>query len=393
MSAATHNGEVDARCRSRVVSLWPAPMDRAYFLGTWAMMIAGIVFVFSASFPVAGRPDPLGMPGNAYRYLWQHTQYVALGFALLLAFSVIPPRALRRAAMPAFVVALALLFLTLVEPWGMELNGARRWLDPPLLPAFQPAELMKVAFIMLVAALLARRDEMREGGGIAYVTVLLAVVPLAAILLKQPDLGMAMMFMAITLAMLFFAGASVAKLSCLGLLVAAGGGAMAWVEPYRWRRVIAFIDPENATSDDRYHIVNMLIAQARGGVTGLGLGMSPDKWRSLPAAHTDSIFSVIGCELGLVGALVMLAAIGLLTMRALHIARHARSPFGFYLASGIGAMLCLQSLAHIAVNTSCMPCTGLTLPFISGGGTSLISASIAAGMVLAVSRYENGCEP
>ena len=136
----------------------------------------------------------------------------------------------------------------------------------------------------------------------------------------------------------------------------------------------------------------MLIAQARGGVTGTGLGMSPDKWYSLPAAHTDSIFSVIACEFGLIGAIVVLVAFAVLTARGLKLAFGSDSSFGFYAAAGASALICLQALAHIAVNTSCMPVTGLTLPFISGGGTSLVSAAAAAGIVLAVSRHQRSCE-
>lgn len=393
MTVTTHDVEARAARRTSEVAPRPGPMDRVYFLGTWAMMVTGIVFVFSASFPVAGKPNELMMPGNPYYFLLQHTKYVLISLGAMLLVSLIRPSLLRRAAYPLAGVALVLLVLTLVEPWSIELNGARRWINVPGLPAFQPAELAKLAFIILVASVLARKDEVGETDGIAQITVLLVMCILGAILLKQPDLGMTMIFVAITLSMLFFAGMKPLPLVGLTTGLLAAGIAFAHAEPYRWKRIIAFINPEAATSDDRYHIVNMLIAQARGGVTGTGLGMSPDKWRWLPAAHTDSIFSVVGGELGLLGAVVILAGVLLLARRALAIGRSARSPFAYYLASGVAAMLALQSLAHIAVNTACMPCTGLTLPFISGGGTSLISASIAAGLVLAVSRFENGTDP
>ncbi len=393
MSATTHDADLSARTRSTDAGPRPGPMDRAYFLGTWAMMVTGIVFVFSASFPVAGRPDATGMAGNPYHYLWQHAKYVALALGLMVGVSLVPPRWIRRLSVTAFILATVLVTLALFPPWGVSHGGASRWLDLPGLPEFQPSELMKVALIALIASVLARKDERADTPPVAYGTALVIAGIVAALMLKQRDQGMATMFMAIALSMLFFAGMSLFKLIPLGFGLVAGGLALAHSEPYRWRRITAFIDPEHAASDDRYHIVNMLIAQARGGITGLGLGMSPDKWRSLPAAHTDSIFSVIGGELGLVGGLVILVGVVLLTVRALRIARQAGSPYAYYLASGVAAMLCLQSLAHIAVNTSCLPCTGLTLPFISGGGTSLVSAAIAAGLVLAVSRYHGGGEP
>lgn len=393
MTVTTRDVEVRAARRASEAGARPGPMDRVYFLGTWAMMVTGIVFVFSASFPVAGKPNELMMPGNPYYFLLQHTKYVLISLAAMLLVSLIRPSLLRRAAYPLAGVALVLLVMTLVEPWSIELNGARRWIDLPGLPAFQPAELAKLAFIILVASVLARKDEIGETDGIAHATVLLVMCILAAILLKQPDLGMTMMFVAIALSMLFFSGMKLHTFAGLTTGLLGLGIVFARIEPYRWRRIIAFINPEAATSDDRYHIVNMLIAQARGGVTGTGLGMSPDKWRWLPAAHTDSIFSVVGGELGLLGAVALIAGVLLLARRALFIARNARSPFAYYLASGVAAMIAVQSLAHIAVNTACMPCTGLTLPFISGGGTSLISASVAAGLVLGVSRYEHGAEP
>lgn len=368
-------------------------MDRIYFLHVWALMVTGIVFVFSASFPTASRPDALMLPGDPHHYLIQHTQYVGLALVAMLLTSLVPPGLIRRAAPWAFGGGAVLMGLALFSPWGVTLGGARRWLDLPGLPVFQPSELMKVAFIMLLAHFLARKDEGEDEPMTAFGWVLVLSVGVGGLLLLQRDQGMATIYGAIAFSMLLFAGMSMWKLIPLALTALSGGLVFAYLEPYRWRRIMAFIDLENAPPDDRYHILNMLIAQARGGVTGMGLGMSPDKWRSLPAPHTDSIFSVIGAELGLIGALVVLIAVGLLAYRGLLIAGRSRGAFGFYVAAGVATMLCVQSIAHIAVNTSCMPVTGLTLPFISGGGTSLMSASVAAGLVLAVSRYQRRGDP
>ncbi len=367
-------------------------IDRVYFLHVWALMITGIVFVFSASFPMAGRPDALLLPGNPYHYLVQHSSFVAVALVVMLLASRVPVKWLRSAALPLFGGGLVLLALTLLSPWGVTLGGARRWFDPPGLPMFQPSELMKVAFILLLAHLIAKKDEGTNESWVALGWAMIVTVAMGGILLLQRDQGMATIYAAIAFAMLLFSGMSLWKLVPMALGGLGVGLLIAHHEPYRWRRIIAFLDPENAPPDDRYHILNMLIAQARGGVTGTGLGMSPDKWHSLPAPHTDSIFSVIGCEMGLIGALVVLAAMALLTWRGMKIARGSDGAFGFYVAAGVSAMLCLQSIAHIAVNTSCMPVTGLTLPFISGGGTSLISAAAAAGIVLAISRHQRSGE-
>lgn len=367
-------------------------MDRTYFLYVWALMVTGIVFVFSASFPFAGRPDALMLPGNPYHYLLQHVQYVAIALVAMLLVSLVPPGFVRRLAPWAFGGGLLLLGLALFSPWGVTRGGARRWLDLPGLPVFQPSELMKIAFIMLLAHFLARKDEGKNEASTSFGWVIVLAAGMGGLLLLQRDQGMATIYAAIAFAMLLFAGMNLWRLIPLALGAISTALVLAYQAPYRWRRIMAFIDLENAPPDDRYHILNMLIAQARGGITGMGLGMSPDKWHSLPAPHTDSIFSVIGAEMGLIGALVVLAAVGLLAWHGLRIARQSRSSFGFYMAAGVATMLCVQSLAHIAVNTACMPVTGLTLPFISGGGTSLLSASIGAGLVLGVSRYRRGGE-
>jgi len=397
VSAITREAGRRAHIGVRGTISLPGPMNRRYFLGIWALMVVGIVFVFSASYPIAGAPGVDGMPGNPYWYLWQHIRFVGIALVLMLAVSYVPPQVVRRFSYWLFGVAFALVLLTLLSPWGVERNHAHRWLDLPGLPEFQPSELLKVALIILFATLLARRDEEGENPIVAYAAINATTIVTSLVLLKQPDLGMAMMFVTITLAMLLFGGMPGRWLSLLSLTYLGGGILAAASASYRWRRVTAFIDvlsnPENANGNEHYHILNMIIAQARGGLTGMGLGMNPDKWRWLPAPHTDSIFSVIASEFGLIGALALLVGIFLLTLKALHIAGSSRSAFGFYLASGVAAMLALQSLAHIAVNTSMMPCTGLTLPFISSGGTSLMCASIAAGLVLSVSRYESEGEP
>ncbi len=370
----------------------PGPMDRVYFLHVWVLMAAGIVFVFSASFPMAGRPDAMMMPGNPFHYLVRHSIYVGFALLAMLVVSRIRPRSIRRAAVPAFVVSIILMVMAVYSPWGVTRGGAPRWLAIPGLPEFQPSELAKFAVIMLFAGVLARKDEGRDERVPAFLAIILMTGLIIGILLLQRDQGMATIFAVMAASFLLFAGM---KLLWLIPMVLSGLGTallIAYLTDYRWIRITAFLNPEEAPADAAYHILNMLAAQARGGILGVGLGRSPDKWGALPAPHTDSIFSVIGGELGIFGALIIIALVIAMAHRGMHIAQQARTPYGFYLAAGVTAMLILQSLAHIAVNASCMPCTGLTLPFVSAGGTSLLAVSIAAGFVLSVSRYEGGDE-
>jgi len=365
------------------------PMDAPYFLTVWACLVGGIVFVFSASYPLAGRPDASGLAGNPYTYLLQHSQHVVLGLAAMLLVSYLRPQTIRLWSAPAFVVMLGLVAMTFVSPWGVWVKGAARWLDLPGLPAFQPSELAKVAFVAFVASTLASKDERRESSQRAYLQVLAATGAVVVLLLMQPDQGMATIFILISLSMLFLAGASMAWLAPLAMGLAGGGLLLAYMVPYRWDRITAVLNPEGSIHGAGYHNMNMLISLSRGGFCGMGLGMSPDKWHWLPAPHTDSMFCVIGGELGFIGAAMVLLAIGLLTYRAARIAMASGNAFAWYLTLGVGAAIALQGLIHVAVTTSCIPCTGLTLPFISAGGTSILSVSIAAGMVLSVSRYCN----
>lgn len=379
-----------AKARERVRAAARGTMDRPYFLYVWFLMVTGVVFVFSASYPAAGRPDSMLLPGNPYKYLSQHSLFVAIALAVMLLTSIVPPTVMRRSAKWLFAGALLLMALALFSPWGVTRGGAARWLDLPLLPEFQPSEFAKIAFILLAASLLARKDEGTAEAGTSFGWVLLISGLVAGVLLLQRDQGMATIFVTLALGLLLLAGMNMRWLIPIGLALCAGGIALAIHEPYRLRRLLAYLDLERASPDDRYHILNMLIAQARGGITGMGLGMNTDKWSSLPAAHTDSIFSVIASEMGLVGGLVIIAVFALLAWQGVRIASRATTPFGFYVAMGVTVMLTVQALAHVAVNTACMPVTGLTLPFISGGGTSLISASIGAGLVLGVSRCRSG---
>jgi len=362
-------------------------VDATYSLTVWACLVGGIVFVFSASYPLAGQPDASGLAGNPYTCLLEHSKHVLLGIMAMLIVSYLRPRTIRLWSAPVFVVTLGLVAMTFVSPWGVCVKGAARWLDLPGLPPFQPSELAKVAFIAFVASTLASKDERSESSQRAYLEVLVATGVVALLLLIQPDQGMATIFVLIALSMLFLAGASMAWLAPLAGGLAAGGLLLAYMVPYRWERITAVLNPEGCIQGAGYHNMNMLISLSRGGFCGMGLGMSPDKWHWLPAPHTDSMFCVIGGELGFIGAAMVLLAFGLLTYRAARIAMTSRNTFAWYMTLGVAAAIALQALIHVAVTTSAIPCTGLTLPFISAGGTSILSVSIAAGMVLSVSRY------
>jgi len=365
----------------------PGPMDRKYALGIWAMIVAGVVFVFSASYPRVGRPDADGNAGNPFLLLYERIEDLSVALVMMAVAILTSPERIRRFAKAMLMVTIVLTCLTFVPGLGVSYNNSQRWLKIPPFPVFQPSEFAKVAFIAFLALALARKDEGEDTERNSWLTVAAATAIMVALLLAQSDQGMATIFVIIALVMAWLGGANGRWLAGItaGLFTAAI--IYARQVPYRWERITAFLNPEGDMEDTSYQIIRMLIALARGGFAGRCLGVSPDKWSSLPEPYTDSIFCVIGGELGLLGGLAMLAAVGYLTWRALDIARRSRSVYGWHLAAGCASALALQAVLHIAVNTSMVPCTGLTLPFISHGGSSLISAAVMAGMILSVSRY------
>ena len=365
----------------------PDPVDRKYALGIWGLMVAGVVFVFSASYPRFGRPDADGNAGNPFTLLYDRLQDLGVALAVMIIASLTRPETIRRFAKLGLVVTIAAMCMTFIPGVGVMHGGAPRWVKLPFIPEFQPSEFAKIAFIAFIALALARKDEGDDTERNTWLTLAAATGIMVVLLLAQSDQGMATIFVIIALLMAFLAGADGRWLTGITTSLFIGGLVYAHHVPYRWKRITAFLNPEGDMGDTSYQIIRMLIALSRGGVAGHGLGLSPDKWASLPEPYTDSIFSVIGGELGLLGGLAMLAAVGYLTWRALDIARRSRSTYGWYLAAGAAVALGIQAVLHIAVNTSMIPCTGLTLPFISHGGSSLISAAALAGIVLSVSRF------
>ncbi len=370
--------------REKVVE--PNLVDRKYVLGIWGAMVAGVVFVYSASYPFYSRRGIDGVAGDPAQLLWERMAHTVVAVIVMAIIASLRPETIRRWSQWVLLGAIALMCLTFT-PYGAELNDARRWVSIPPIPRFQPSEFAKVAFIAFLAAALASREEGKKSSEKTWRMVVGATGLMVLILLAQRDQGMATIFVFIALVMAYLAGASRKWLAGIfsGLFV--GGLLLAMSNPYRWQRITAFLDPEGDMQNSSYHIIRMMVAVARGGPLGKGLAFSEDKWHSLSWAFTDSVFAVIAGELGLFGGLVVLGLIGYLTWRAMDVGRRSYSVYGWYLATGAAVTLGLQAVLHVAVNTNMVPTTGLTLPFISHGGTSLMSAAMLAGLVLSVSRF------
>jgi cell division protein FtsW len=368
------------------------PIDYTLLLVTLVLVVVGTILVFSATFPTETRPDDDGLPGDPYARVRKHVGSVMVGLGVMLLLSRARPRHLERMAPIVFIVALGLLALVHVEPLGQEVNGAKRWLWLPPLPRFQPSVVMKLALTVYLASLLVTGQ--RDGRPFRAVALraLMCTGAAGALVLLQPDLGTTVVLFGICLGMLFLAGMHPVLVA---LMTAGGAGAalaFAKLTGYGWDRIIGFWDPVGHAKDQGFHVLKMLGALARGGLFGSGLGQSPDKWFRFPARHTDSIYCILGGEFGLLGCVVLLILLGVMGYRVVLIATRSRDPFAALLAGGLGVVLLVQALVNIAVATKLLPCTGLTLPFLSYGGTSIVISLAAVGLLLALSRHAQSPE-
>ena len=264
-------------------------------------------------------------------------------------------------------------------------GGARRWLSLGLF-TFEPSEFAKLALVLFLAGLFSARADGAASFARAGFPALFAVGLCFALVMREPDLGTASLYLLTTFVMLFVAGAPLVQLALEGAIAVPALLAFIYSSAYRRTRFLAFLHPWKDPQGTGYHIIQSLYALGSGGLFGLGLGQSRQKFGYLPAQHTDFIFSIIGEELGFVGAVAVLMLFLLFAYRGIRIAMRAEDRFGFYLAVGLTASITLQALVNIAVVTASWPVTGVPLPFISYGGTSLVITLFSVGLLASVSR-------
>jgi len=361
-----------------------APVDVTTLLIIIGLTVAGILAVFSASWPVTSRPLDDGSLGDPYKFLVSQTVYAILGGVFCILFSYTSPERFRRSAKWGFALSILLMVLVFT-PLGVEMGGARRWLRiGPLM--FQPSELAKLALIVYLARCVTTPKEWPRKQSYTYCACMAAVLLISGLCMLQRDMGSAAVTFCFGLVVLFYAGLRWWMVAGTWALATLVGLYLAWIESYRWERITAFLHPTRDTDDTAYHIIRMLITCARGGLIGPGPGLSREKWLALPARHTDAIFCVIASELGFVGAAALVIVFLLFMFRALNLARRQPNPFSTVLLAGLGTSIVLQAFVNMGVATGCLPCTGITLPFISAGGSSLLMTLVACGMILSLSR-------
>jgi len=351
---------------------WWWTVDRLSLAAVIALMLAGIVLSLAASPPVAAR---LGL--EPFYFVNRHMLYLAPALLVLLVTSLLSERTIRRTALLVFVVSLLLVAATLM--FGAEVKGARRWIVI-LGVNIQPSEFLKPAFVILIAWLFgesARRPEMPANTA-ALALLLLSV----SALVLQPDFGQTMLIMLIWGTLFFLAGMRMVWVVGLGGAALVGLAAAYATLPHVARRIQRFMDP---ASGDTFNVDQALESFLSGGWFGRGPGEGTIK-RILPEAHTDFVFAVAAEEFGIVLCLVLLALFAFVVVRALSRALNDEDPFRRFAVAGLAMLLGLQSAINMAVNLHLIPAKGMTLPFISYGGSSMISLAYGMGMLLALSR-------
>lgn len=340
----------------------------------------GLLMVFSASGIHA--LDTLDDP--AY-YLIQQSAWAVIGVGGMVVAARTDHRRLRVLGLPLLAVSLVLLALVLVPGVGSCAGGACRWLRVASFAGVQPAEVAKVALIVYLSFWLgARRDRIVAAGTTIPFLVLLAVM--SALVVAEPDLGTAIVIVAIGLGIWFAAGARLVAFGAFGAFAAFATVALAIAQPYRLQRLLTFLDPWSDPRGAGFQTIQSLYGLALGGPFGEGLGAGKEKFGFLPAPYTDSIFAVLGDELGLVGTIAVILLFLGLAFRGTRIALRAPDPEGGLLAIGVTVWLALQAWLNMAVVASLVPMTGITLPFISYGGSSLCVGLFAVGILLSVGR-------
>ena len=357
--------------------------DRMLIILTAALVLFGALMIYSSTSVVTYAMVKRHATTSLF-YFKRHVMTIILALAAGAAAYKTRPRLLGRLSPFLLVISMGLLLLVFTR-FGISAGGARRWLR--VWPStFQPSELVKLAMVIFLAWYLSRDFFEPDRLGKVLLPVGVMVV-FQAVFLKQPDFGGTLTLGFITISMLFLAGA---RLRYLGGLLTCVLPAVFYLahKPYRWRRIISFLNPWADARGEGFQLVQSLIAFGRGGLGGVGLGKSMQKLSFLPEMHTDFIFSIIGEELGFFAAGLVVVAFCALFLRSVRIANKMSEKYHYLLAWGIALMIALQAFINFCVVTGLMPTKGLPLPFISYGGSSLIVNLMAMGILLRLSKGE-----
>jgi cell division protein FtsW len=349
---------------------------------TFAMAAFGLIMIASSSTVVAYEKF---REQNNYYFVWHQLISLVIAFFALSIFSNFDYHKLKKISLPLMVVTLLMLVAVFLPVIGSSAKGASRWINLGF-TTFQPSELAKVSFIIYLATWLdSKKNQLNQlSGALLPFTIMIGVI--SALIILEPDLGTLTIIILTSTIMFFAAGAPIWHLGALGTFLLTTFAIFIRSAPYRWERFITFLNPSAQKLDQSYHVNQAFIAVSQGGLWGKGYGQSLQKMRYLPEPHTDSIFAIISEELGFIRASLVVVAFLYLFYLGLSIAKKVQDNFGRLLAIGIVSSLLIQAFINISAMLGLVPLTGVTLPFISYGGNSLIISFIQIGILLNISK-------
>lgn len=344
----------------------------------------GIVMVYSASSALA-----LKKYGSDFYFLKKQALYSLLGILALVVCTHIPYRIYRALAYPGLLMALGLMLAVLFSDMGMTAGGSSRWLR--LGPVtFQPAELARIALVIYLAYSLSKKQDKVRMFSIGFFPHVLVLGVFAVLLLLQPDFGSVVIFTALSWLMMFVGGVRLRHLLSLFIVLVPTGYFLMLNAAYRLKRWVSFLDPWQFPEGEGYQIIHSLMAFGTGGIWGTGIGKGYQKLFYLPEPHTDFVFAVIGEELGFLGVMVIVGLYGLILWRGTLIACRCKDRFGMLLATGLTFAVGLYVSINMGVTLGLLPTKGLTLPFLSFGGTSLLLNMACIGIIMNIGAQHAG---
>jgi len=348
-------------------------VDKGLLFTSLMLTILGFVAIADASAPLA-----LSVFSDSLYFVKQQILWGILGFILLIVSSMLPYNFWKKIALPLFVLSVILLILVLFPAFGSKVLGARRWLNLGLV-SFQPSEFVKLTLAIYLAYLLEKKK--------AFWINLIPIILVSGLIMLQPDLGTTIIIILIGFSQLFVSGINILWLAGLGLLTTLSGFLLIHFSEYRRERVLSFIKSISDPLGSSYHIRQILLALGSGGITGVGLGQSRQKFLFLPEVATDSVFAIISEEIGFIGASVIIIGFFFLTYKMYKIALKTTDPFSRYLATAITAWIGGQVFLNIGSMVALVPLTGIPLPFFSYGGSSLVMILVAIGILINISKH------
>jgi cell division protein FtsW len=347
------------------------------------LLAFGVIMVLSASSPTS-----YASTGDSYTVFKRQVVWVVAGLLLMLAISRIDYRRWRRLGLPLLGLSLLGLLYVALHPSAVSSGGSTRWIPITAGVSVQPSEFAKLGLLLFAADVLTRKNKLLGDVRHLLIPVLPVTLVLAALVMAQPDLGTTLLLCSIAFGLLFIAGTPLPLLTLICTLGLTSGLGLIMSAGYRRRRLLSFLNPAADPQQNGWQILQGRFALGSGGLLGVGLGASRQKWSYVPNAHTDFIFAIIGEELGLVGTLAVLVLFAAIAYAGIRAARHAPDPFGRYLAGGITVWVVVQALVNIGAVVGVLPITGVPLPLVSAGGSSMLVLLAAVGMLLNVAKRE-----